>query len=141
MRSASSFKPKAKILHFHPHLAILELDNLSPTTSTMTRRIFPTLPFLLSEKLSQTLINKTSYVRKELSLELYTVLLNAEQSVIHRDDFVRDLEAILFAFVVETIDHKLAPSSQDAPAACQSSSSTSLASRRVALVRHLRSPF
>ncbi|KAG6809077.1 hypothetical protein H0H92_001693 [Tricholoma furcatifolium] len=63
------------------------------------------------DELSQVLTNKTSYVRKEL----YTVLLSAEQSATQRDQFVRDLYAILFAFVVETANHRLAPSSQDAP--------------------------
>ncbi|KAF9017462.1 hypothetical protein BDZ89DRAFT_1140696 [Hymenopellis radicata] len=36
-----------------------------------------------------------------------------------RDKFVRDLYAILFAFVVETINHNLAPSSKNAPPASQ----------------------
>ncbi|RDB20078.1 Chitin synthase 8 [Hypsizygus marmoreus] len=61
------------------------------------------------DDLSQVLTNKTSYVRKEL----YTVLLNAEQSSRQRDQCVRDLYAILFAFVVETANHRLAPSTKD----------------------------
>lgn len=64
-----------------------------------------------SEDLEQALTIKTSYVRKEL----YTVLLNPEQSAHQRDQLIRDLYAILFAFVVETSNHKLAPSSSDAP--------------------------
>ena len=58
-----------------------------------------------AEDLSQALTNKTSYVRKEL----YTVLLSAEQSSEQRNKFVRDLYAILFAYVVESINHRLAP--------------------------------
>ncbi|KAF9463705.1 glycosyltransferase family 2 protein [Collybia nuda] len=64
-----------------------------------------------SEDLNQVLTNKTSYVRKEL----YTVLLNAEQSSAQRDQCVRDLYSILFAFVVETANHRLAPSAKDPP--------------------------
>jgi chitin synthase len=59
-----------------------------------------------AEDLTQALTNKTSYVRKEL----YTVLLSAEQSSEQRNKFVRDLYAILFAYVVESINHRLAPS-------------------------------
>ena len=62
-----------------------------------------------AEDLAQALTNKTSYVRKEL----YTVLLSAEQSSEQRDKFVRDLYAILFAYVVESINHRLAPSLED----------------------------
>ncbi|KAI5825421.1 chitin synthase [Schizophyllum commune Tattone D] len=67
------------------------------------------------EELGQTLTNKTSYVRKEM----FTTILNAEQSAAQRDHFVRDLYAILFAFVVETANHKLAPPSADAPPSTQ----------------------
>jgi len=59
------------------------------------------------EELSDTLTYKTSYVRKEL----YTVLLNVHQSAAQRDQLIRDLYAILFAFVVETANFKLAPAS------------------------------
>ncbi|KAH8118887.1 chitin synthase [Phellopilus nigrolimitatus] len=64
---------------------------------------------VLPEELAQALTNKTSYVRKEL----YTVLLSPEQSAAQRDQLVRDLYAIIFAFVVETANHKLAPSAAD----------------------------
>ena len=67
------------------------------------------------DDLGQILTNKTSYVRKEL----FTVLLNAEQSSKQRDQLVRDIYAILFAFVVETCNHRLAPSSKDATPATQ----------------------
>ncbi|KAF5363873.1 hypothetical protein D9756_000062 [Leucocoprinus leucothites] len=62
-----------------------------------------------ADDLAQVLTNKTSYVRKEL----YTVLLSAEQAAAQRDRCVRDLYAILFAFVVETANHRLAPSAKD----------------------------
>jgi len=62
-----------------------------------------------AEDLTQALTNKTSYVRKEL----YTVLLSAEQSSEQRNKFVRDLYAILFAYVVESINHRLAPSPEE----------------------------
>ncbi|KAF8871933.1 P-loop containing nucleoside triphosphate hydrolase protein [Gymnopilus junonius] len=68
-----------------------------------------------SDDLSQILTNKTSYVRKEL----FTVLLNAEQSAKQRDQCVKDLYAILFAFIVETCNHRLAPSSADQPSPTQ----------------------
>ncbi|KDR84455.1 hypothetical protein GALMADRAFT_237329 [Galerina marginata CBS 339.88] len=68
-----------------------------------------------SDDLSQILTNKTSYVRKEL----FTVLLNAEQSAKQRDQCVKDLYAILFAFIVETCNHRLAPSSSSPPAPTQ----------------------
>ncbi|KAF9443985.1 glycosyltransferase family 2 protein [Macrolepiota fuliginosa MF-IS2] len=67
------------------------------------------------EDLTQVLTNKTSYVRKEL----YTILLNADQAAAQRDHCVRDLYAILFAFVVETANHRLAPSAKDPPSPTQ----------------------
>lgn len=61
-----------------------------------------------AEDLAETLTCKTTYARKEL----FTVLLNAKQSAAHRDQLVQALYAILFAFVVETANYKLAPLSQ-----------------------------
>lgn len=61
------------------------------------------------EDLTQVLTNKTSYVRKEL----YTVLLNVEQSAAQRDQFMRDLYAILFAYVVESANHRVAPANRE----------------------------
>ncbi|KAH7888944.1 glycosyltransferase family 2 protein [Phlebopus sp. FC_14] len=61
-----------------------------------------------AEELSETLTLKTSYVRKEL----FTVLLDAKQSAAQRDQLVQDLYAILFAFIVETANYKLAPVAQ-----------------------------
>ena len=61
-----------------------------------------------AEELAETLTYKTTYARKEI----FTVLLNAKQSTVQRDQLVQDLYAILFAFVVETANYKLAPLSQ-----------------------------
>lgn len=61
-----------------------------------------------AEELAETLTCRTTYVRKEL----VTVLLNAKQSALQRDQLVQDLYAILFAFVVETANYKLAPLSK-----------------------------
>ncbi|KAK0443981.1 glycosyltransferase family 2 protein [Desarmillaria tabescens] len=116
------FKPKAMSSIFSTLMAILLLGNLqfhdgdthdfaayvanAPVLDHIARLLGVT-----SEDLGQTLTNRTSYVRKEL----YTSLLNAEQAALQRDHFVRDLYAILFAFVVETVNHKLAPSQKDPP--------------------------
>lgn len=62
-----------------------------------------------AEDLNQVLTNRSSYVRKEL----FTVLLSGGQSSAQRDQCVRDLYAVLFAFIVETANHRLAPSSKD----------------------------
>ncbi|CAO1634865.1 unnamed protein product [Sympodiomycopsis kandeliae] len=64
-----------------------------------------------SEDLSQALTNKSRFVRKEL----ITSFLNAECSRAQRDNLMRDLYATLFAFVVETANHKLAPGPDDPP--------------------------
>jgi chitin synthase len=64
-----------------------------------------------ADELAQILTNKTSYVRKEL----YTVLLDARGSSAQRDQFVRDLYSIMFAFVVEHANHRIAPGTQDPP--------------------------
>lgn len=60
------------------------------------------------EELSEALTCKSNYMRKEL----FTVLLNAKQSAAQRDQFVQGLYAILFAFIVETANYKLAPLAQ-----------------------------
>ncbi|KAG1857448.1 glycosyltransferase family 2 protein [Suillus subluteus] len=62
-----------------------------------------------SEDLTLILTTRTSYVRKEL----YTVLLNVEQSAAQRDQFMRDLYAILFAYVIETANHKVVSTNQE----------------------------
>jgi chitin synthase len=63
------------------------------------------------DELGTLLTNKTTYIRKEL----YTVLLDAAGARAQRDQFVRDLYAILFAFVVEHANHRIAPGAQDPP--------------------------
>lgn len=116
------FRPKHTSAIFSLLVAILLLGNLQfrdGDAHDVSAYIFNTqvlehvsrLLGVAPEDLSQTLTYKTSYVRKEL----YTVLLNAEQSSAQRDHLVRDLYAILFAFVVETGNHRVAPSSKDPP--------------------------
>lgn len=61
------------------------------------------------EDLAQVLTNKTSYVRKEL----YSVMMNVEQSQAQRTQLMRDTYAMLFAFVVETANHRIAPGPED----------------------------
>ncbi|KAF8165979.1 chitin synthase [Crassisporium funariophilum] len=114
------FKPKHMTSIYSLLVAILLLGNLHFTDAD-AHDVAATIanPHVLEqaarwlgvppEELGQVLTNRTSYVRKEL----YTVLLGAEQSARQRDQCVRDLYAILFAFVVETSNHRLAPSSKD----------------------------
>ncbi|CAO1625037.1 unnamed protein product [Parajaminaea phylloscopi] len=61
------------------------------------------------EELTQTLTNRSVFVRKEL----VTSLLNAEGARAQRNGLMRDLYATLFAFVVETANHKLSPSNEE----------------------------
>ena len=116
------FKAKHVTSIFSTLVAILLLGNLefvegvsredtAHVSNTVVLDQVARLLGVSSEDLAQALTIKTSYVRKEL----YTVLLNPEQSALQRDQLVRDLYAILFAFVVETANHKLAPSSSEAP--------------------------
>lgn len=111
------FKPRHVTSIFSLLVAILLLSNLQfadgdardvPAYVTNTPVLDQVAKFLgvPSDDLAQTLTNKTSYVRKEL----YTVLMNAGQSALQRDHFARDLYAILFAFVVETANHRVSPS-------------------------------
>lgn len=114
------FKPKHMFAIFSLLVAILTLGNIqfgeadhqdvsahiaNPQAVDQAARLLG----VSSEDLNQILTNKTSYVRKEL----YTSLLNAEQSANQRDHLVRDLYSILFAFVVETANHRIAPSSKE----------------------------
>ena len=116
------FKPKHMTSIFSLLVAILLLGNLqfadgdahdvsahvsNPHVLDQAARLLGVSP----EELDQIFTNKTSYVRKEL----FTVLLNAEQSGRQRDQCVRDLYGILFAFVVETSNHRLAPAKEDSP--------------------------
>ena len=114
------FKPKNISSMFSLLVAILVLGNLEflEADAKDVSAFIANMPVLEhaarllgvpAEDLSQALTNKTSYVRKEL----YTVLLSAEQSSEQRHKFVRDLYAILFAYVVESINHRLAPSPEE----------------------------
>jgi chitin synthase len=116
------FKPKHVSSIFALLAAILLLGNIQfgegdardVSAYVMNTPVLDQIARLLgvtSDDLGQTLTNKTNYVKKEL----YTVLLNAEQSAAQRNQFVRDIYAILFAFVVETSNHRLAPSTKDPP--------------------------
>ncbi|TEB20895.1 hypothetical protein FA13DRAFT_1800569 [Coprinellus micaceus] len=58
-----------------------------------------------AEELQSVLTNRTRYVRKEV----VSVMLDAQQAERQRDRCLRDLYAILFAYVVETCNHRLAP--------------------------------
>ncbi|KAF5368190.1 hypothetical protein D9757_011309 [Collybiopsis confluens] len=117
------FKPKVQFAIFQLVITILLLGNLEfgegdfhdvsayisniPVLDQVARMLG-----VSSEDFSQALTNKTSYVKKEL----YTVLLSSEQAAKQRDSLVRDLYAILFAFVVETANHKLAGAPSTSPA-------------------------
>ncbi|OCB87192.1 chitin synthase [Sanghuangporus baumii] len=116
------FKTKHVTAIFNLLIAILLLGNLEfvegvsreDTAHVANPLVLDHVARLLgvtSEDLAQALTNKTSYLRKEL----YTVLLSPQQSVMQRDQLLRDLYAILFAFVVETANHKLAPNAADPP--------------------------
>ncbi|KAI0677685.1 chitin synthase [Trametes maxima] len=116
------FKPKHLSSIFGLLVAILLLGNLQfgeadardVSAYVSNRPVLDQVAGLLgvpAEELSEVLTNKTSYVRKEL----YTVMMNAQQSAAQRDQLAKDLYAILFAYVTETANHKVAPSSQDPP--------------------------
>lgn len=120
MRSLG-FKPKHTMSIFQLLITILVLGNIQ-FVDTESRRGEESAtvanPIVLdhaarllgvpSEDLQQTLTNKSNYIRREL----YNILLNAEQAARQRDGLIRDLYAILFAFVVETANHKIAPAQQ-----------------------------
>ena len=110
------FKPKHLTSIFTLLSAILLLSNVQfveadardVSASVANVHVLEQVARLLGvspDDLAQTLTNRTNYVRKEI----YTVLLNVEQSMVQRDQFMRDLYAILFSFVVETANHKICP--------------------------------
>ena len=116
------FKPKHMTSIFNLLVAILLLGNLQFTDGdahdvsahVSNSHVLDQVARLLGvspDELGQVFTNKTSYVRKEL----YTVLLNAEHSGRQRDQCVRDLYVILVAYVVETVNHRLAPGKDDPP--------------------------
>jgi chitin synthase len=114
------FKPTHVTYIFSLLIATLELGNLRFTedvsredtahaANLMELEHAATLLGVALDELAQALTTKTSHVRRELC----TNLLNPERSVVQRDQLVRDLYVILFAFVMETANHKLAPSPQE----------------------------
>ena len=114
------FKPKHLSSIFTILVAILLLSNIQFTeadakdvsASVANPAVLEHVAHLLGvapDDLAQALTNKTNYVRKEV----YTVFLSVEQSAIQRDSLMRDLYAILFAYVVETANHKIAPANRD----------------------------
>jgi chitin synthase len=58
-----------------------------------------------AESLESSLTNKTKYIRREVA----SGFLNAAGAEVQRDSLVRDLYAILFAWVVESANQKLTP--------------------------------
>ncbi|KAI5987740.1 glycosyltransferase family 2 protein [Pisolithus orientalis] len=117
---ALGFKPKSLSSIFSILSTILLLSNIQfveadakdVSASVSNMPVLEQVARLLGvppEDLAQVLTNKSNYVRKEL----YTVLLNVEQSMAQRDHFMRDLYAILFAYVVETVNHKICLSSRE----------------------------
>ncbi|EPQ25956.1 uncharacterized protein PFL1_06412 [Pseudozyma flocculosa PF-1] len=63
-----------------------------------------------AEDLELALTSKSRFVRREL----VNSFLGPEASAAQRDSLMRDLYATLFAFVVETANHKIAPGSDEA---------------------------
>ena len=110
------FKPKHLSSIFTILVAILLLSNIQFTeadakdisASVVLEHVVHLLG-IAPDDLAQALTNKTNYVRKEV----YTVFLSVEQSAIQRDSLMQDLYAILFAYVVETANHKIVPANRD----------------------------
>ena len=89
------------------NLQFVDADHRDVSAHIANTHVLETVSRLLgvaADDLAQVLTNKTNYVKKEL----FTVLLGKEQSERQRDQCVRDLYAILFAFIVETCNHRLA---------------------------------
>ncbi|KAK2463731.1 hypothetical protein APHAL10511_004224 [Amanita phalloides] len=116
------FKQKHTAAIFSLLVAILVLGNISfrdgdahDSTAVVTNPLVldhaARLLGIAPDDLTQSLTTRSNYVKKEL----YTVLLDAQQSAAQRDRHVRDLYAILFAFVVENINQRLSPSAKDPP--------------------------
>lgn len=114
--AALGFKPKHVSSIFSLLVAILllgnltfenDIDGLSYQSATVTNRLVlneaANLLGLAAEELEEALTNKTKYVRKELA----SGFLTAEGAALQRDGLVRDLYAILFAYVVELANQKL----------------------------------
>ncbi|THH06648.1 hypothetical protein EW145_g3945 [Phellinidium pouzarii] len=116
------FKAKHMTAIYNLLMAILLLGNLEftegvsreDTAHVANLIVLEQIAHLLgvtSDDLAQALTTKTSYVRKEL----YTVLMSPENSAIQRDQLVRDLYAIIVAFVLETANHRLGANIGDSP--------------------------
>lgn len=98
-----------------------------------------------ADELSKSLFNKARWIRQEM----VSVILNAEAAARQRDSLIEALYSILFAFVVETINHKLFPGDEairvtqaaggssllqlTTPASSTSDTSSSLAHHRLSL--------
>ncbi|KAG8730742.1 hypothetical protein FRC11_005900, partial [Ceratobasidium sp. 423] len=62
-----------------------------------------------SEELSEALTTRTNYVRRDL----FTSVLNATECAKQTEQLAMDLYAILFAYIVETANHRIAPRDAD----------------------------
>jgi chitin synthase len=83
-----------------------EEDSMS--VSHETREEFDTVAHLLgvpAEDLERGLVNKTSYIRKEV----VTTVLKEEGAIKQRDSLMCSLYAILFSYIVESANHRLYP--------------------------------
>ncbi|GJJ06868.1 hypothetical protein Clacol_001064 [Clathrus columnatus] len=110
------FKQKNYVSIFQFLVAILVIGNLQFSDTDSRRGEEPAIisnPMTLDhvshflgvqpEDLQHALTNRSNYVRKEL----YSVVLKSTQAAVQRDAFVRDLYAMLFAYVVETCNHRI----------------------------------
>jgi len=131
--AALGFKPKHVRSIFSVLTAILILSNLTFTdtraagslgmtsyeehTTVVERDLLDIVSRHLgvaSEELEMVLVNRTKWVSHDLA----SVFLDAPMAETQRDSLMRDLYAILFAFVVEMANKRLAPDA-DAPPTIQ----------------------
>ncbi|KAF8312672.1 chitin synthase [Clavulina sp. PMI_390] len=113
------FKPKHMQSIFSLLVAILLLTNIQfadygtkeikyESAHLLNPHILERVSHLLgvsSEALEQALTNKTTYARREV----LSAVLPGPGAALQRDHLVQDLYSILFAFVVETANHRVAP--------------------------------
>ena len=76
-------------------------------TNVATLEIVADLLAVDIDLLHQSLTQKSRFIRKEV----VTSFLNVQQASAQRDALMRDLYATLFAFIIETANHKVAPPS------------------------------
>jgi chitin synthase len=114
-----SFKPRHVSSIFRLLSVILLLGNLkfedrgekdlnSESAWVSNRDVLETVASLLgtnSDDLESSLTNRVRWVRKEMC----AIILKAEAAALQRDSLVEALYSILFAFVVETSNHKVFP--------------------------------